>query len=424
MPASRDPNFFPYANAAFCRPNWYPSAAIQKEAGALLDQQAQRRQKSQLRIDSLVDSAQKGDEIIQRKARQQLIHAEKGGCDCRPPVGQMRYVLQPNLGRNPPEAQRPGGLSEALQWAQDRWDDTTEKAEEIYNEGADYVMQTAGEVACSTLDALGLLEPLQKGIEENQDNWGSPNASGNDGGQYLKNLALGGQHFFFSKLIETCDLGPALRDFAAAERDRMQVAEAVCYIAALVGGIPSAGLSVATLGTLGTVFRSSKEIYAAGAEGQFPSAQSVWNLLNVTGELSALLDSQTITSIPEPLKDALESPTVEQAIAKAEQYLATTAKTATQLRELERAMLQVGEFVKPGRVGVSGTPVQPTPWRPQLTIIPPSPNPLVVRPDITPPPGDDPYPEEEFFENETNQKPETGGLVPLVGLGFLLDMVL
>jgi hypothetical protein len=409
MPVSRNPNFFPYANAQFCRPNWAPSAFVQKEAGALLNAQAQRRLKSQLRMDALVDSAQKGDDLNQAAARRQAGNNPQRECGCAaPPTGQMRYVLQPNLGPNPPRPQRPGGgLFESIGSA--------------WNSGSDYLMQQGGQALCSALGATGLMEPLQEYIDTNEAAWGAPTAAGDDGGQFLRNLVYGGQHYFFVELVDTCDLGPALRNFAAAERDRMAVAEAVMIVAGLVGGIPSAGVSVALCSTLATVFGSSKEIYAAGAQGKFPSLQSVWNLINVTGRAEEVMNSQLVTDLPQSIKDAINAPTVEQGLEGAEQFLTSTAETEGELQEIELAMLQLGAYVKPGSVSTSGTPVQPSPFYDAFTVVPPPPFPMIVRPDIVP------RPEENSGETDApppEPTPEPSGIFPLVGLGLLIDMVL
>jgi hypothetical protein len=407
--------FPPYKNAAFCRPSWYPSEAVQRQAFDLLQLQAARRQKSQAKIDALVNAAQQADEKYQAQKRRGMLMAQSDQCGCEPrtrpnPVAILQPTAKlPQVIENRPGGYRPGGnplqaFADAIQT-------------NVIDPVSDKAMQTAGEVACNVLKTLGIYDDALRVAQRSEALLGRPSPTGDQGGAFIRNLAFGGQQFFFNKLVQDCDLGPALRDFAAAERDRMNAAAAVATIIGLVGGIPSAGLSVAVAGSMAAAFAASGQVYAAAAQGQWPSLQQIINLLDATGALGNSLEGVNIGDLGASLEDAFYAPTVEQAVKEAEAALAQTATSETDLQILEQAMLQLGAFAKPGSVATQKSAQQPTGTSPATSVMAQSPFPMIVRAPLvpivqapTPPPPPPPQ--------------KQGGLgLPIVGLGLLFEVL-
>ena len=410
--------FPPYKNAAFCRPSWYPSEAVQRQAFDLLQLQAARRQKSQAKIDALVNAAQQADEKYQAQKRRGLLMAQSEKCGCKPqtrpsPVAILQPTAKlPQVIENRPGGHRPGGnplqaFGDAIQ-------------NNIINPVSDAVMQTAGETACNVLKTLGIYEDALRVAQRSEALLGRPSPAGDKGGAFIRNIAFGGQQFFFNQLVQDCDLGPALRDFAAAERDRMNAAAAVSTLIGLVGGIPSAGVSVVVAGAMTSAFAAGGQVYAAAAQGQWPSLQQIIALLDATGVLGNSLEGVNIGDLGASLEDAFYAPTVEQAVKEAEAALAQTATSEADLQILEQAMLSLGAFAKPGSVGTQQSAQQPTGTSPKTSVMAQSPFPMIVRAPLvpieqsaTPPPPPPPPPQE-------NQ----GGLgLPIIGLGLLFEVL-
>ena len=410
--------FPPYKNANFCRPSWYPSEQVQKQAFDLLQMQAARRQKSQGRIDALVNSAQHADEKYQAQKRRGLLMAQSEKCGCRPQVrANPVAILQPTaklpqIIENRPGGYRPGG-NPLQQFGQSIG---TFFQEEIIDPVSDQVMQATGSAACQALKTLGIYDDALRIAQRSQNLLGRPSPAGDKGGAFIRNVAFGGQQFFFNKLVQDCDLGPALRDFAAAERDRMNTAAAVSTIIGLVGGIPSAGLSVAIAGSMATVFATSGQVYAAAAQGQWPSLQQMINLLDATGALGNSLEGVNVEEISAGLEDAFYAPTVEQGVKEAEAALSQMAATEQDLQVLEQAMLRLGAFAKPGSIGTQKTAQQPTGTSPTTSVNALSPFPMIVRaPLVTIAPQNQAPPP---------PPPQKAGIAfPLVGLGLLFEVL-
>ncbi len=408
--------FPPYKNAAFCRPSWYPSETVQRQAFDLLQLQAARRQKNQNKVDAIVNAAQQADSKYQAQKRRGLLMAQSDKCGCKPqtrpnPVAILQPTAKlPQVIENRPGGYRPGGnplqaFGDAIQ-------------SNIINPISDAVMQTAGETACNVLKTLGIYDDALRIAQRSEALLGRPSPAGDKGGAFIRNLAFGGQQFFFNQLVQDCDLGPALRDYAAAERDRMNAAAAVATIIGLVGGIPSAGLSVAVAGSMATTFATAGQVYAAAAQGQWPTLQQIIDLLDATGVLGNSLEGVNIGDLGASLEEAFYAPTVEQAVKEAEAALSQTATSDADLQILEQAMLQLGAFAKPGSVATQKSAQQPTGTRPTTSISAQSPFPMIVRAPLvpiiqapTPPPP--PPPQEK-----------QGGLgLPILGLGLLFEVL-
>jgi len=405
MPATKNPNFFPYANAAFCRPNWYPSEAVQKEAGALLALQSTRRNRSQRRMDHLVNEAQNADhkhEAAQRRALA-LLPSEK--CRCAPPAGHMRYVLQPHTGSRP-EPQPPGGnwVNDALDW--------------FHQTGTD-AGDTLASAACQGAGAIGLLGPAQELAQTFETYLGRPSPAGNAGGQWVKDVIFGGVPYFAYEVIDTCEVGSALRNYAAAERDRMQVAGAIFAVIAAAGGIPTGGLSVATAGSASAFCYTMGNFWAQIARGDRLSLDMIYSVLVSAGQADAALVANRIGAISGAVQDAFNAPTVEQGQTEIQEVLIGEAGSPEEASVMEAAILHLGQFAHAGTVGTSDVASQPSPWSPTFAIFPSSPNPLVVRPDLLAEPPQGPY-----VEEPPDAPKEGAGVVPIVGLGILLDLVL
>lgn len=409
--------FPPYKNAAFCRPSWYPSEAVQRQAFDLLQLQAARRQKSQAKIDALVNAAQQVDEKYQAQKRRGLLMAQSEKCGCKPqtranPVAILQPTAKlPQVIENRPGGYRPGGnplqaLGNAIQT-------------NIIDPVSDKVMQTAGEVACNALKTLGIYDDAVRLAQRSEAQLGRPSPAGDQGGAFIRNLAFGGQQFFFNQLVQDCDLGPALRDYAAAERDRMNAAAAVATLIGLAGGIPSAGVSVVIAGAMTSAFAAAGQVYAAAAQGRWPSLQQMIALLDAAGVLGSTLEGVNIGDLGASLEDAFYAPTVEQAVKEAEAALSETATSETDLQILEQAMLSLGAFAKPGSVGTQQSAQQPTGRSPKTSVMAQSPFPMIVRAPLvpieqsaTPPPPPPPLQESQ------------GGLgLPIIGLGLLFEVL-
>jgi hypothetical protein len=385
-------------------------------AGALLDISTAKRQEVQARMDRKVQAANNYDLTYEGQLREQIVKAKekKYGCDCEaPPVGRPRYVLQPT--RTPYKALRPGGTEKPP------WEQWGEDFRGFVDETGDQIATTAGRILCDTAAGLGILEEAQELGASFEFFLGDPQGSSgtlvSPDGQFIRNTLFGGLPFLVTQLVETCDLGPAIKSYAAAESDKLEIAGAAFGVAALVGGVPTAGISVATLGTVSDLCFSVSAAYAEIARGQWVSWQVALGLINQGREVWEM--SNDSGELPEGLKEAVDyANTAEQAIEQTRAAFAKAAKTQEELRDILDAMAGVDQFVKPGSVAPQPTAVQPSPFTPNFYIFPSkTPNPLVVRPQLT-----ETFPIEEVTTSEEAPRLTGGNPLPLVGLGFLLDL--
>jgi len=420
---SQNPNFFPYDGAQFCRPNWYPNNKVQAYAGGLEALQAKNRLAQQLKIDAIVDQADEADTIQELGARRQMVKNSHTSCNCGAPEIQPRSVLQPT-GIAPLPLQgdsiRPGGIG-------DWWNDYIV---EPVQEFVDGTAQAIGQGTCDALNAAGITQPAKElavnALNVVTDTQNSPDRAYS----YAVDLVAGPVPFFMSELLETCDLGPAIKNGAAAESRRMGIYYAVFSTMAQVAAIPGIAAAAPTAGVallpaakaqaLALTTKALEGFWLAVSKGRWLSFEEMSALLASLNNLTVFMDGSPNAGFSEAMTSALEnSATVSEAYANAQNALAQVAQTTNELQEIERAFLQIGVDAQSGTLAAQGVPSQPSAINPNMSVFPAPFNPMITRPVLEMPATTQPYPE----AGQEAPAATGGGAFPIVGLGLLLGML-
>jgi len=420
---SQNPNFFPYDGAQFCRPNWAPNNKVQAYAGGLEALQAQKRLTNQLKVDAIVDAANEAETIQELGARRQMLQRSRDSCNCAPPEIQPRSVLQPTGIAPLPlqgDAMRPGGLS-------DWW---SEYVAEPVQEYIDNTAQAVGQATCTALDAAGITGPAQdlavEALNVISDSQNSPSRAYS----YAVDLVAGPVPFFMSELLETCDLGPAIKNGAAAEARRMGIYSAVFSTMAQVSGgvgalaaVPTGGIALlpaAKATALAATSKALEGLWLAVSKGRWLSFQETKNLIESLNTLAVFADGEPDNGFSESMTLVLEtSATVSEAYAGAQSAIAQAAQTTNELQEIERAFLQVGIDAQSGSLKAQGVPSQPSAIFPNMSVFPAPFNPMITRPVLEVMADVSPYPE----AGQEAPGPDGGGAFPVIGLGLLLGLL-
>jgi hypothetical protein len=420
---SKNPNFFPYDGAQFCRPNWLPSNKVQAFAGGLEALQAQRRLVDQEKVDAIVKQANEADTLNELDTRRDMLRRSQESCDCGAPEIQPRYVLQPTAlqpmalsGDNI----RPGGLMDFFQ----------EYVVDPVNSAADTVAAAAGGAVCNTLEEAGILGPAQEMAAEFNALVSTSDSNPNRAMGYAVNFTAGAVPFFISELLETCNIGPALKTFAAAESRRMGVAAevfgAMALVSAAVGAVgaaPTAGVSLlpaAKAGALAALAQALEAFWLTVSKGRWLSWEEMANVLGAAADVQSQSSGGANNGFSQGVKDALElSATVEQAKAAIQAEIASAAQDTQDLQEIERAFLQIDIDAKSGSLAPQNVATQPSALHPMFSTFPPPPNPMVTRPVLIAPNPGNVYPE----SGAEAPGATGGGALPLVGLGLLLELI-
>lgn len=420
---SQNPNFFPYDGAQFCRPNWYPSNKVQAYAGGLEALQAKNRLAQQLKIDAIVNEADEADTIQELGARRQMVKDSHTSCDCGAPEIQPRSVLQPT-GIAPLPLQgdsiRPGGIGD---WWQDY-------VVEPVQEFVDNTAQTIGQGACDALDAAGITQPAKdltvNALSVITDTQNSPSRAYS----YAVDLVAGPVPFFMSELLETCDLGPAIKNGAAAESRRMGIAYAVFITMAKVSGgvgiaaaAPTAGVALlpaAKATALAATAKALEGFWLAVSKGRWLSFEETMELIRSLNTLTMFSDGEPDAGFTEGVISALEdSATVSEAYANAQNAFVGVARSREELQDIERAFLQIGVDAQSGSLAAQGVPSQPSAINPNMSVFPAPFNPMITRPVLEMPATPQPYPE----AGQEAPGATGGGAFPIIGLGLLLELL-
>jgi hypothetical protein len=414
------PNFFPYANAAFCRPNWMPSERVQSYAGAMEDIQQEKRNRHQGIMNSKVAQANAADTSQELQSRLQMVKRQEQACNCHPmPAGAPRSVLQPTAA--PVEPLRPGG--DVGGWLSARMKELEEGTKAIVDPVVDKAAQAIGATSCAILDQLGIKEEAQEMGALFEEALGHRKGH-NKAWTVFADVTIGGVPFFFSELFRTCDFGPALKDYAAIEARRMGIYKVIFKLVAVGGAMSIVGMPAAPVSTAAAGLAASLQVFwLTVAQGNWISAQQVFNIFTSLAEFQAMAGDGNETDLDPKIIEAIETAQdVKDATDKTQAALADLAETAEQLQMLEREMLGLGEFAKSGSIDPQNVSIQPSPWTPEFSIFPTfSPNPLIVRPTLITPPAAQPT----YYEIETPPAPkkEAGAALPLLGLGLLFEVL-
>jgi len=420
---SRNPNFFPYDGAQFCRPNWLPNNKVQAFAGGLEALQAQRRLVDQEKIDAIVEQANEADTANELQVRREMLVRNQKSCDCGAPEIQPRYVLQPTALKPlalSGDSVRPGGIMEFFE----------EYVVDPVNDLGDKVAEAAGGAVCDALEAAGIAQPAQEMAAEFNALVGMGDQSQDRAMGYAVNLTAGAVPFFVAELLETCNFGPALKTFAAAESRRMAVAAEVFKVMALVsaaagavGAAPTAGVSLlpaAKAGALAALAEALEAFWLTVSKGRWLSWEELTNVLGAASQVAAQTEGGANNGFTQGVKDALElSATVEQAKAAIQAELASNAQSVQDLQEIERAFLQIDIDAKSGSLAPQNVAIQPSIIHPMFSTFPAPPNPMVTRPVLVSPDPGNQYPE----AGAEAPGATGGGALPLVGLGLLLELI-
>lgn len=428
----KNPNFFPYDGAQFCRPNWVPSNKVQAFAGELEAVQAKRRLDSQLKMDDLVYAANEADTSSELEARRAMLKREQDKCDCAPAEIQPRFVLQPTA-RSPlaltGDSIRPGGdENDPLAWLNDLGKDLKDKADQA----GDHLAQASGQALCTALDAAGILQPAVDLAESAEEVLNLSDSNPNRAYAYGINYTVGAIPFFVHDLIQECDFGPAIKTFASAEARRMAIAHVVfknmAYVSAAVGvaaSVPTAGVSLipaAEAAALASLAKALEVFWTTVSHGRWLSWEEIANIMDAFLRLDAAGSGEANAGFTSAVQDALEySATVTEAQNAIQSALAQAAETTATLEAIERAFLQVDLDAPSGSLKPQPVAVQPSAVNPVSAVFPPPPNPLVVRPVLVHPnPGnvEPTYPE----AGSEAPGPAGSGALPLLGLGLLLEL--
>jgi len=379
-----------------------------------------------LKMDKLVTRANERDTLVEAEARRALVEDAHQSCNCQPPALTPRYVLQPSALPPKPLAAdsiRPGGwFNDALDAASNWIDDT-----------ADTVAEVAGGAVCDFLDGTGIkdeAEQLNAAFLEMM----KPGPSGQNAAQWLTEYVAGGVPFFVSELIETCNIGPSLKTFAAVEARRMTIAASVLTTMGTVAGIagvaaaaPTAGVALipaAKAYALAALATSLAAFWASVAVGEWPSYAQLVNIYTAVSDVDKAAGGAGNPLAPE-MKEAIEAVDLQEAEALAAAAIEMYNDTNETLQVVQAAVRGTGEFVRSGSIAPAPSPIQPTRTAPQLSMLRPAPNPLVVRTPVDTKTLAPLAPTQILSTIDTSpKKPEGGGPIPLIGLGLLLDLVL
>jgi len=416
-------NFFPYANAAFCRPNWMPSNQIQSYSGAMEDLQQEKRNRSQNVMDAKVHAANAADTVQELQSRREMVARQNQKCNCHPvPKGDPRYVLQPTA--IPAHNIRPGGENgqNIGDFLTSLGQNIQEGAENVINPVVDAAAQAAGQAACEFLDYIGAaddIEPLLNSFDEALGH----RQGHNKAWTVMVDVTVGGAPYLIETLLRTCDLGPALKDYAAIEARRMGIAKVTFKIMGIGAGASIVGLPAAAVCAKGAALAAAMQMfYLTIAQGRWVSWEQVGQILTSLKEFMEVADLGNQTELDQGITNVLETAqTVKQAEDEASEIIDSLAQTTEQLQMMERELAGVGEFAKSGSIDPQNVAIQPSPFHPQLSVFPTfAPNPLIVRPTIVTPPTAPPA----YYEVDTPPPEKKGGLAfPLIGLGLLFEVL-
>ncbi|MCP4922586.1 MAG: hypothetical protein GY915_00955 [bacterium] len=383
------------------------------------DLQQEKRNRSQNAMDAKVHAANAADTVQELQSRREIVARQNQKCNCHPvPRGNPRYVLQPTT--VPAHNLRPGG--NIGDWLTDLGERIQETAKNIVDPAVDAAAQTAGQAACEFLDYIGAtddIEPLLNSFDEALGH----RQGHNKAWTVMVDMTIGGAPYLIETLLRTCDLGPALKDYAAIEARRMGVAKVTFQIMGIGAAASIVGLPAAAVCVKGAALAAAMQMfYLTVAQGRWISWEQVALILSSVKEFMEVAELGNQTELDEGITDVLETAqTVKQAEDEASGIIDSLAQTTEQLQMMEREFAGVGEFARSGSIDPQNVAIQPSPFNPQLSVFPTfAPNPLIVRPTIVTPPTAPPA----YYEVDTPPPEKKGGLTfPLIGLGLLLEVL-
>jgi len=356
-----------------------------------------------------------------------------GSCDCGPLPSAPKYVLQPGVGQG--SQLRAGGEGPSLGDSLNEWwkENVENPAKKKIDEGADYVAKAGGEAVCQTFEALGILDEAQQAAQDFEFIIGNPYRVGNNAFQYIINVSLGGAPFLFTELVQECNFGTSIKNYAAAEYTRSKISAVFCstiagalLVPGVLAAVPTLGISTtpaAAWGAMASINGGMAAIYLAIARGEWVTWQHIVYVLDSLRKLDQDTQGFNTGELPSGLKDALEySENIQTTYTNTQKAIENEVPVRTVL-ELEELFSKTGIFVPQATIGPQGGAQQPRQGVGTSLPYVVAPNPMVVRPTLIIPPADEntensQLPDESLRGGATKKSP-----LPLIAAaGILLEV--